>query len=203
MLVDNVSTGGFQSHDYGNETEAERQSKNRWNVALYFQLTSADQTILQLAAGDHVYPGALSEDVNQYTDKTEPKLLANVGEQLTQYLPAGQRFAKVLVINARNLIRRNTDYQWLFETAAPVMQPGATIVIVGVDQNQPAIAWATANELAISKLGFTKLSPVAAGAVEAAPPDIRAMQGSTSGGPGGGMIAYSMANAMQVVWRKN
>jgi hypothetical protein len=201
--VQNVSAGGFQSHEYGKDSEAERRSKNLWNVDLYFQLTPSDQTVLQIAAGDHVYPGALSEDVAQYADKSQPKLLADVGEQLVQYLPAGKTFAKVLVINARNLIRRITDYQWVLELAAPVMPSGGEIVIAGADQNQPAIVWATANEPAITRLGFTKVSPSAAGGVEAAPPDIRAMQGSTFGGPFGKMIHYPMANTVQVVWRKN
>jgi hypothetical protein len=200
--VQNVNTGTFQAHSHGKDTEAERQSKNTWNVALYFQLTPVAQTILQIAAGDHVYPGAFSEDVNQYADKTQPKLLANVGEQLTQYLPTRMKFARVIVINARNLLRRNTDYEWIFETASPAMESGATIAVVGVDQTQPAITWTTTNEQAIGKLGFTKLSPATVGAVETAPADVRAMQGSASGGPGRGMITWSMANAVQVVWLK-
>src|SRR5438094_718135 len=115
-----MTPGVFEQHEYGRDTDAERKRKNTHNVSLYFQLTSG-QTILQIAAGDFVYPDALSEDVNQYADKRQPKLLAEVGEQLDPYLPAGKKFDKVVVINARNLTRKNTDYQWIFEVAEPLM----------------------------------------------------------------------------------
>jgi hypothetical protein len=168
---------------------------------LYFQRTAGPK-ILHIAAGDHVYPGALSEDVNQYADKNQPKLLAEVNEPLAQYLPAGKQFDKVVVVNARNLTRSNTDYQWIVEAAAAVLTSGATMVIAGVDQNQPSIQWATANEQTISGLGFTKVSPSAAGATEPAEAVIRGLPGSTFGWPLGGPVTYSNANAVQVVWRK-
>ena len=197
-----MSPGTYQQHIYG-EPDADRKAKNRYNVALYFQLTSAGQAILQMAAGDFVYPGALTEDVNQYTDKNQPKLLAEVGEQLSHYLPTEKQFDKVVVINVRNLIRSNTNYQWLFDIAGSVMASGATIVIAGVDQHQPSIQWVTANEQTIGRLGFTKASPPASSATEQAEAAVRAMSGGVFGGPLGGMITYSNANAVQVVWRRN
>jgi hypothetical protein len=192
---------GYQQHNYG-EPDADRRSKNTCNVAYYFQ-TTPGTAILQIAAGDNVYPGALSEDVNQYADKSQPKLLANVGEQLAQYLPAGKLFNKVVVVNARNLTRKDIDYKWIFDIAGPVMASGATIVIAGVDQNQPSMQWMTANEQIISSLGFTKVSPATAGATEQAEAAIRSLPGSTTGGLLGGTAMYSNANAVQVVWRKN
>jgi hypothetical protein len=207
--VDNVSqphpggtspVGGYQVHAYG-EPEADRIARNTFNVALYFQVSTGEK-ILHIAAGDYVYPNALSEDVNQYMDKTQPKLLAEVGEQLVRYLPADKKFDRVVVINARNLMRSNMDYTWLFETAGPIMASGATIHIAGVDPNQPSIQWVTANEQTIIGLGFTKVSPAGAGAWEAAEAIIRGMPGGTYGGPGR-TVAYSNANAVQVVWRKN
>jgi len=192
---------GYQAHSYG-EPDADRKAKNLWNVALYFRLTVGPK-VLHMAAGDHVYPGALSEDVNQYSGKNQPKLLAEVSEQLAPYLPAGQKFDKVVVINARNLMRSNTDYRWLLEIAGPVMASGAAIAIAGVDQQQPAIQWVTANEQTINGLGFTKVSPPAAGVVEQAEAVIRGMPGGTFGGPLRRRVIYSNANAVQVVWRKN
>jgi len=193
-------SSGYQIHQYG-EPDADRQSKNTYNVALYFQVT-ASQKILHVAAGDYVYPDALSEDVNQYADKTRPKLLAQVGEQLTSYLPTGMKFDKVVVVNARNLVNKNKDYKWIFEVAGPVMASGATIVIARVDENQLSIQWVTANEQIINRLGFTKTSPAAASATEQGEAAIRALPGGTYGGPLGGMGTYSNANAVQVVWRK-
>ena len=193
--------GRYQAHLYG-EPDAVRQAKNIDNVALYFQITSG-QKILQIAAGDYVYPDALSEDVYQYSDKTQPKLLTQVGEQLGSYLPTGMKFDKVVVVNARNLLKSNTDYKWLFEIAGPVMASGATTVIAGFDQNQPSIRWVMANEHLISGLGFAKISPPAAGATEQAETAIRVLPGGIPAGPGLGTAGYSNANAVQVVWRKS
>jgi hypothetical protein len=192
---------GYQVHNYG-EPHPDRKLKNICNVAYYFQMTTGT-AILHIAAGDNVYPGALSEDVNQYADPTQPKLLAAVGEPLGQYLPAGKLFNKVVVVNARNLTKKDTDYKWIFEIAGPVMESGATLVIAGVDQNQPSIQWVTGNEQQINGLGFTRVSPTGAGATEPAEATIRALPGSTTGGLLGGTATFSNANAVQVVWRKN
>jgi hypothetical protein len=191
----------YEIHNYG-EPDQDRQSKNTTNVGLYFQSTPGPK-ILHLAAGDFVYPHALSEDVNQYSDKTHPKLPANVGEQLTVYLPAAMKFDRVVVINARNLMKKNTDYQWIFDVAGPIMESGATILVAGVDRYQPSMQWVVANEQTISNLGFSKVSPAAGGAIEQAELVIRRLPGGTFGGFLGGMAMYSNANAVQVIWRKS
>jgi hypothetical protein len=191
----------YQQHNYG-EPDVARRAKNTHNVAWYFQRTGG-QKILHLAAGDFVYPDALSEDVNQYADKTQPKLLAHVGEPLVQYLPAGVTFDKVVAVNARNLMKKDRDYQWILEISHAIMASGATIVVAGVDENQPSMQWMTAHEHVIVSLGFTKVSPAAPAATEPAEPAIRALPGGTFGGPLGGMVIYSNGRAVQVVWRKN
>jgi hypothetical protein len=119
-------------------------------------------------------------------------------ESLTRYLPAGRSFAKVIVVNARNISKRNLSYQWVSAISAPVLCSGGTLTIVGVDQDQPSIAWVLRNEETVRQLGFFRRSPTRRRMVQRAPETIRSMKGSME--TFAGMTEFSMADAVQIVW---
>ena len=185
----------YQLHRY-DDTPDQRINKNGFNVAAYFQGTPDQDTTLQIAAGQNVVPGALSEDIRIYG--TEPALLVTLDESLARYLPAGKSFAKVIVVNARNISKRNLSYQWVFAISAPVLRSRGTLTIVGVDPDQPSIAWVLRNEETVRQLGFFRLSPGRRGMVQRAPETIRSMKGSME--TFAGMTEFSMADAVQIVW---
>jgi hypothetical protein len=197
--VPNVSAGGWPYEQFTGRHDPDRDRKNKSNAATYFSIHKANR-VLHIAAGDNPLPDSLAEDVEQYNNKNYPQLLAVPGGPISQYLPAGELFDKVVVVNIK-LAGKNPDYGQTFQLAAAAMKPGATIVWAAVDGNHDSILWAIGHETDIAGFGFTKVSP-AAGLNEAATPDIRALPGS-AWRPGVGMVAYSNANAVQVVWRKN
>ena len=129
---------GFETHAL-TDSDQERRRKNTANVHAYFsQLAWESDSILHVAAGENVSPGALSEDI-EIQPNGEPALLVKVGESLAQYLPVSKLFAKVYVVNARNPKLAQKDYLWTFEVSKPVLQSGGVLIIVGVDESQRSI----------------------------------------------------------------
>jgi hypothetical protein len=187
--------------EFNGRLDHDRDRKNISNVALYFSLTAEGQRILHIGAGDNPYPGSLAEYVEQFSDTRYPQLLAVVGDPIDQYLPPGEMFDKVIVVNVRNY-GRSADYGWVFRMATTVMSPGAMIVVAAFNSRQPSIRWAIAHEQPIGSLGFTKVSPITFGQFEAATSDIKALPGS-AWQFGAGMVSFSNASAVQVMWMKN
>lgn len=195
--VHNASASPYQ--EFNGRHDPDREQKNTCNVATYFKLHS--NRILHIGAGDNPLPNSLPEDIDQYAKKEYPYLLAIPGGPISQYLPTGELFDKVVVVNIR-LRGKNPDYGQVFKLAATVMKSGTTIVWAALDGTHPSIQWAIAHEKEIASFGFTKVSLTAAGQFEDAPPEIRNLPGSAYK-PGVGMVAYSNMNAVQVEWKKN
>jgi len=197
ILVQHASTTPWPYEQFNGRTDplTERDRKNACNVALYFSLTPNGQRILHIGAGDNPYPGSLAEDVDQYNDKHYPHLLAVMGDPIDQYLPAGETFDRVIVVNIKN-IGRSKDYEWVFQVAAPVMKSGATIVIAAWQATHDSIQWVIGNERTIAQAGFSKRSPAASGQSEDATADIKALP-ATAWGIGAGMVPFPMTNAVQ------
>jgi hypothetical protein len=195
-----MSAGAWPYQEFTGRHDPDRERKNKSNVATYFAIHKGNR-VLHIAAGDNPLPDSLAEDVEQYNDKHYPQLLAVPGDSISQYLPAGTLFDKIVVVNVK-LGGKRPDYGQVFRLAATVMKSGAMIVWAAIDGNHDSMVWATGHETDIAGIGFTKVSPATAGQYEAATPDIRALPGS-AWQPGVGMVSYSNANAVQVVWRKN
>ena len=193
------SSTGWPYEQFVGRHDPDRDRKNTFGVATYFSIQSSNR-ILHIAAGDNPLPGSLAEDVEQYSKKEYPQLLAVPGHPIIQYLPSGELFDRVVVVNIK-LGGSNPDYGEIFELAASVMKSGARIVWAALDGNHDSIVWAIRHESEIANLGFTKTSPIATGQVESTTADIRTLSGS-SWQPGRGMVSYSNANAVQVVWQK-
>lgn len=187
-------------HGRTGDPPAERDRKNADNVALYWSLTPKGQRILHIGAGDNPYPGSLAEDVEQYNDDRYPQLLALVGSPIDQYLPAGETFDQVIVVNIKNF-GRSTDYEWVFQVAGPVMKRGASLLIAAWQATHDSIAWVISQERTIAGLGFSRVSPVLPGQYEDAQADIKALP-ATAWGFGHGMVSFPMTNAVQIVWQK-
>ncbi len=195
-----MSAGTSPYEEFKGRHDPDRERKNTCNVATYFKLHTTDR-ILHIGAGDNPLPGSLPEDIDQYDQTEYPYLLAIPGDPVSQYLPPGELFDKVVVINIR-IGGKKPDYGQFFKLAATVMKAGATIVWAALDGNHDSITWAISHEVDIANSGFTKVSPTAVGQYEDAPAEIRTLRGSAYK-PGVGMVAYSNANAVQVVWKKN
>lgn len=199
LLVDQ-SNGNSPYEEFAGRHDPDREGKNSRNVANYFKLHPSNR-ILHIGAGDNPYPDSLPEDIEQYDNKRYPYLLANPGTAIAQYLPTGELFDTVVLINIR-IGGKNPNYGQFFQLAATILKSEGTLVLAALDANHDSIVWAVTHENEIAGFGFTKLSPLEAGQVEDAPADIKALPGSAFK-PGFGMVAFSNANAVQVVWKKN
>ncbi len=199
--MQNASASPSPYQQFNARHDPDRDQKNTCNVATYFNLHKSYR-ILHIGTGDNPLPDSLPEDIDQYNKKEYPYLLAIPGDTISQYLPPGETFDKIVVVNIKNPSRRNVDYEWVFQLAATVMKSGAIIVLAAWEPAHDSIVWATSNEQVIASLGFNKVSPTAPGQYEQATADIKALPGS-AWQPGTGMVSYSNANAVQVVWKKN
>jgi hypothetical protein len=196
----NLSNGNSPYEEFAGRHDPEREAKNARNVAAYFRL-QPNNRVLHIGAGDNPYPESLPEDIEQYDNKRYPYLLAVPGEALTPYVPTGELFDAVMLINIR-VGGKQPEYGQFFELAATVMKPGGTLVLAALDANHDSIVWAVTHENEIIDFGFTKVSPLVAGQTEDAPADIKDLPGSALK-PGFGMVAFSNANAVRVVWQRN
>jgi hypothetical protein len=203
LLVHNASIIYSEHQDRYPATT--RELINRCNYVHYFDNTTF--RILQIASGNRVFPGALSEDIRIWSSPrgNEPKILVTPTESLVQYLPAGMLFDEVLAVNANN--PGVADHSWIFTVAAPVLKSGGRLILVGL-KTAASLIWAVNKEAQIDTIGFTKSNPtkstgpgVGGNSIDAES-QYKALGASytvvTPGSPG----TFSMQNARQIEYRK-
>ena len=157
-----------------------RGSLNKCNVSLYFENHSP--TILQLAAGDRVVAGALSEDIAIMGEN--PRLLAKKDESLKEYLPFRRKFDEIVSVSPVNVPKSNKDYSWLLTVSSPILKAQSKFYLVGTER-QPAFQWLwTAEENnKLAEYGYKRSSPKGIRKVEVAEARFKALKTSVITNP--------------------
>lgn len=159
ILVHNASVH-YSKHD-AKDDDKTRRDKNSCNVEMYLDSTGVSGSILHIASGPNVYPGAMSEDIENKSG--DIALLVKEGESLGLFLPMGRAFAKALAINPRNKNHANRDLKWVFDAAKQALQTGGTLVFAaGTVNDMPTgadtLKWVMENLDTILSWGFEKVT---------------------------------------------